>query len=245
MITGYREQPKMGPMPKSSTTLAAIKNYEKTRNITVGSRNQPNASLAISTPIPKSLPRMGPTPPSNYQQRSAPVNLTVGSNNFQGDPDRLARQDEYRTRYASQIAEANRKGNFDTPRIIADSLRGSRVATSSDFARFKDAFQGYDHGLGNWKKWGGGNKMGSAGAAVNAARRAQKARRDAQRAARDNPLSIPSLNNVMMAVTPWAKVGAWEKNFLQDSLRNIQRNQPGAYDSEKMRLTSMYPGFQA
>jgi hypothetical protein len=188
MITGYREQPKMGPSPKSSTTA------NTTRSITVGSRSQPNASLAIRGSQEYSQ-RMGPMLPSNYQQRSAPVSLTVGS----GDPDRLAKQDQYKTRYASQIAEANRKGNFDIPRIIADSLRWSRVATPSDFADFKDTFQGYDHGLSNWKKWGGGNKMGSAGAAVNAARRAQKARRDAQKAARDNPFSIPSLNNVLMA----------------------------------------------
>jgi len=224
-ITGYKEQPKMGPSPKSSTTA------NTTRSITVRGPSQPNASLAISTP------RMGPMPPSNYQPRSAPVNLTVGS----GNPDRLAKQDEYKTRYASQIAEANRKGNFDTPRIIADSLRWSRVATPKSFADFKDAFQGYDHGLGNWKKWGGGNKMGTAGASINAARRAQKARRDAQR--NNDAFSIPSLNNVMMAVTPWAKVGAWEKNFLQDSLRNIQTNQPGAYQGELNRLRKTYPGF--
>ena len=185
-ITGYKEQPKMGPTFKKSPTAST------TKSITVGSRSQPNASLAISSP------RMGPMPPSNYQSRSAPVNLTVGS----GDPDRLAKQDEYRARYASHIAEANKKGNFNTPEIIANSLRLSRVASSSDFADFKDTFQGYDHGLGNWKKWGGGNKMGSAGASVNAARKAQKARRDAQRAARDNPFSIPSLNNVLMAGDP-------------------------------------------
>ena len=169
----------MGPTFKKSPTAST------TKSITVGSRSQPNASLAISSP------RMGPMPPSNYQPRSAPVSLTVGS----GDPDRLAKQDEYKTRYASQIAEANRKGNFDTPRIIANSLRWSRVATSKSFADFKDAFQGYDHGLGNWKKWGGGNKMGSGGAAVNAARRAQKARRDAQR--NNDAFSIPSLNSLM------------------------------------------------
>ena len=186
MITGYKEQPKMGPIPKSTTTA------NTTRNITVRGPSQSNASLAISSP------RMGPMPPSNYQQKSAPVNLTVGS----GDPDRLAKQDEYRTRYASQIAEANKKGNFNTPKIIADSLRSSRVATRLDFTNFKDTFQGYDHGLGSWKKWGGGNKMGSAGASINAARRAQKARRDAQKAASKNPFSIPSLglDNVMMAL---------------------------------------------
>ena len=88
--------------------------------------------------------------------------------------------DEYLRRYANQIAEANSQGNFNTPEIIANSLRLSRVATPKDFADFKEAFKDYDHGLGSWKKWGGGNKMGSAGAAVNAARRARaEARRSA------------------------------------------------------------------
>ena len=88
--------------------------------------------------------------------------------------------DEYTKRFANQIAEANSQGNFNTPAIIANSLRLSRVATPKDFADFKEAFKDYDHGLGSWKKWGGGNKMGSAGAAVNAARRARaEARRSA------------------------------------------------------------------
>jgi hypothetical protein len=88
--------------------------------------------------------------------------------------------DEYLKRYANQIAEANSQGNFNTPEIIANSLRLSRVATPKDFADFKEAFKDYDHGLGSWKKWGGGNKMGSGGAAVNAARRARaEARRSA------------------------------------------------------------------
>jgi hypothetical protein len=87
---------------------------------------------------------------------------------------------EYLERYANQIAEANSQGNFNTPEIIANSLRLSRVATPKDFADFKEAFKDYDHGLGSWKKWGGGNKMGSGGAAVNAARRARaEARRSA------------------------------------------------------------------
>jgi len=88
--------------------------------------------------------------------------------------------DEYLKRYANQIAEANSQGNFNTPEIIANSLRLSRVATPKDFADFKEAFKDYDHGLGSWRKWGGGNKMGSGGAAVNAARRARaEARRSA------------------------------------------------------------------
>jgi hypothetical protein len=78
--------------------------------------------------------------------------------------------------------------------------------------------------------------------------RTPKERRNRERMAGEEVSSVfgPStLEGTLMAVTPWAKVGAWEKNFLQDSLRNIQRNQPGAYDSEKMRLTNTYPGFQA
>ena len=90
--------------------------------------------------------------------------------------------DEYLKRYANHIAEANSQGNFDTPKIIANAIRLSRVATPKDFADFKEAFKDYDHGLGSWKKWGGGNKMGSAGAAVNAAR---KARAEARRSAPD------------------------------------------------------------
>ena len=88
--------------------------------------------------------------------------------------------DEYLKRYANHIEEQNRKGNFNTPEIIASALRSSRTATRKDFADFKEAFKDYDHGLGSWKKWGGGNKMGSGGAAVNAARRARaEARRSA------------------------------------------------------------------
>ena len=78
--------------------------------------------------------------------------------------------------------------------------------------------------------------------------RTPRERRNRERMAGDEVSSVfgPStLEGTLVAVTPWAKVGAWEKNFLQDSLRNIQKNQPGAYDSEKMRLTNMYPGFQA
>ena len=88
---------------------------------------------------------------------------------------------DYENRYANQIAEANSKGNYDTEKIIANAIRLSRVATDKDFSDFKETFKDYDHGLGSWKKWGGGNKMGSGGAAVNAAR---KARAEANAASR-------------------------------------------------------------
>lgn len=79
---------------------------------------------------------------------------------------------DYENRYANQIAEANSKGNYDTETIIANAIRLSRVATRKDFEDFKETFKDYDHGLGSWKKWGGGNKMGSAGARINTERKA-------------------------------------------------------------------------
>ena len=83
------------------------------------------------------------------------------------DPARKAAQDELIKRWGAQIAE---DGGTDYARIIADGLRSSRVATPEDFDNFYWAFQDDDHGLGGWKKIGGGNKMGSGGAAINAAR---------------------------------------------------------------------------
>jgi hypothetical protein len=225
MITGYREQPKMGPTFKKSPTAST------TKSITVGSRSQPNASLAISSP------RMGPMPPSNYQPRSAPVSLTVGSRTPEAVPNKNVERfsqgsfgvgkeyDRYTNMFQRQIDEGS---------TLERAMYRSKTSTPQDHI---NAFGNRD----NWRTWTGGNKMGSAGAAVNAARRAQKANRDARR--NNDAFSIPSLNNVMMAVTPWAKVGAWEKNFLQDSLRNIQTNQPSAYQGELNRLRKTYPGF--
>jgi hypothetical protein len=103
--------------------------------------------------------------------------------------------DEYLKRYANQIAEANSQGNFNTPEIIANSLRLSRVATPKDFADFKEAFKDSDHGLGSWKKWGGGNKMGSGGAAVNAARRARAEARRSAPDANKNPYTKSSYDD--------------------------------------------------
>ena len=122
--------------------------------------------------------------------------------------------DEYLKRYANQIAEANSQGNFNTPEIIANSLRLSRVATPKDFADFKEAFKDYDHGLGSWKKWGGGNKMGSGGAAVNAAR---KARAEARRSAPDANVNNYVNKNLFdrIGLTPVS-------NFLDSRLNDVQ-----------------------
>ena len=186
----------------------------------------------------------------------------------------------YEKMYARQLAEGA---------TLEQAMRSNRASTPEDYRR---AFGNSDDPHQQWRKIGGGNKMGSAGASINAKRKAQKQARDArgesdpivsrigaffnklvgeeasddsttvrtsdyrtprerrnrERMAGDEVSSVfgPStLEGTLMAVTPWSKVGAWEKKFLQDSLRNIQRNQPGAYDSEKMRLTNTYPGFQA
>ena len=196
MITGYREQPKMGPTFNKSPAAST------TRTLNVGSRSQPNASLAISSP------RMGPMPPSNYQPRSAPVNLTVGSGTPEAVPNKNVERfsqgsfgigkeyDKYTNMFQRQIDEGS---------TLEQSMYLSRTATPQDHI---NAFGNKD----NWKKWGGGNKMGSAGAAVNAARRAQKARRDAQKAASKNPFSINALNNEVgqIAGVPYGDMGMYD-----------------------------------
>jgi hypothetical protein len=88
---------------------------------------------------------------------------------------------DYKDRYANQIAEAGATTDEEVVQAIKRALYLSRVATPQDFEKFHETFKDYDHGLGSWKKWGGGNKMGSGGAAVNAAR---KARAEANAASR-------------------------------------------------------------
>ena len=88
---------------------------------------------------------------------------------------------DYKDRYANQIAEAGATTDEEVVQAIKRALYLSGVATPQDFEKFHETFKDYDHGLGSWKKWGGGNKMGSGGAAVNAAR---KARAEANAASR-------------------------------------------------------------
>tara|TARA_R100000008_G_C3542145_1_gene145405 strand:- start:213 stop:911 length:699 start_codon:yes stop_codon:yes gene_type:complete len=191
MITGYREQPKMGPSPKSSTTA------NMTRSITVGSRSQPNASLAISSP------RMGPIPPSNYQPRSAPVSLTVGSRTPEALPNKSMERfsqgsfgigkeyDKYTKIYQRQIDEGS---------TLERAMYLSRTATPEDHIR---AFGNRD----NWKKWGGGNKRPSGTNATRMAAINRIRSRRAEAEAKNNPFSIPSLNNVLMAGAVYGDMG--------------------------------------
>ena len=182
-ITGYKEQPKMGPTFKKSPTAST------TKSITVGSRSQPNASLAISSP------RMGPMPPSNYQPRSAPVNLTVGS----GTPEAVPNKNVERFSQGSfGIGKEYDKytkihqNAIDGGSTLEQAMYLSRTATPQDHI---NAFGNRD----NWKKWGGGNKRASGTNATRMAAINRIRSRRAEAEARNNPFSIPSLNIVLMA----------------------------------------------
>ena len=81
----------------------------------------------------------------------------------------------YEEMYARQLAEGA---------TLEQAMRSNRASTPEDYLR---AFGNSDDPHQQWRKIGGGNKMGSAGAAVNAARRA---RAEARRSAPD-----PNVNN--------------------------------------------------
>ena len=74
----------------------------------------------------------------------------------------------YEEMYARQIAEG-------IP--LEEAMRFNRASTPEDYRR---AFGDSDDPRQQWRKIGGGNKMGSAGASINAKRRAQKQARDAR-----------------------------------------------------------------
>jgi len=74
----------------------------------------------------------------------------------------------YEEMYARQLAEGH---------DLETAMRFNKASTPEDFRR---AFGRSDDPRQQWRKWGGGNKMGTGGAAVNAARRAKaEARRSA------------------------------------------------------------------
>jgi len=74
----------------------------------------------------------------------------------------------YEEMYARQIAAG-------IP--LEEAMRFNRASTPEDYRR---AFGNSDDPRQQWRKIGGGNKMGSAGASINAKRRAQKQARDAR-----------------------------------------------------------------
>ena len=77
------------------------------------------------------------------------------------DPEKKAAQEKWKGIWANQIAEGI---------SMDDAMRSSRTVTPEEWEDYKWAFS-EDTDLNNWKKWGGGNKMGSGGAKINADRK--------------------------------------------------------------------------
>ena len=88
------------------------------------------------------------------------------------DPERKAAQDKWRKIFANSIEEGKRKGRSEIDSMDM-AVRYSKVMTPEENREYKWAFQETTNAP-DWKKWGGGNKMGSGGAKVNAARKAGK-----------------------------------------------------------------------
>ena len=97
------------------------------------------------------------------------------------DAARSATQDKYRKIFSRQIEEGRRQGK--SPLESMDfSVWHSRVATPEENQEYRWAFTPLGTQVRPWKKWGGGNKMGSAGARINAER---VAKAEAQKSAPD------------------------------------------------------------
>ena len=86
------------------------------------------------------------------------------------DPERKAAQDKWRKIFANSIEEGNRKGRSEID-SMDQAVRYSKTMTPEENREYKWAFEETTNAP-DWKKWGGGNKMGSGGAKVNAARKA-------------------------------------------------------------------------
>ena len=84
------------------------------------------------------------------------------------DPERKAAQEKWRKIFANHIEEGKSKGRSEIDSMDS-AVRWSRTMTPEENAEYKWAFEETTNAP-DWRKWGGGNKMGSGGAAVNAAR---------------------------------------------------------------------------
>tara|TARA_B100000131_G_C17982473_1_gene559201 strand:+ start:112 stop:924 length:813 start_codon:yes stop_codon:yes gene_type:complete len=115
---------------------------------------------------------------------------------FAHEVDYFSEQEEFEARqaarekwlgiYANKIIEGEKKGRSAID-SMDQAVRWSKTMTPGENREYKWAFEGITNAP-DWKKWGGGNKMGSGGRAVNAAR---KARADSKRQARQ---SAPDAN---------------------------------------------------
>lgn len=126
---------------------------------------------------------------------------------FAHEVDYFSEQEEFEARqaarekwlgiYANKIIEGEKKGRSAID-SMDQAVRWSKTMTPGENREYKWAFEGITNAP-DWKKWGGGNKMGSGGRAVNAAR---KARADSKRQARQsapdantNPYTNPSYDD--------------------------------------------------
>ena len=89
----------------------------------------------------------------------------------------------YEKMYAAQLAEGH---------DLETAMRYNKAATPEDFLR---AFGQSSDPRHQHRKWGGGNKMGSGGAAVNAARRARAQARKSAPDANKNPYTKSSYDD--------------------------------------------------
>jgi len=95
------------------------------------------------------------------------------------DAARAAVRDKYRKVFAPQIREGLSQGISEL-QSMDEGVNHSKVMTPGENLEYRWAFAPLGSEAKAWRKWGGGNKMGSAGASVNAARRARaEARRSA------------------------------------------------------------------
>ena len=100
---------------------------------------------------------------------------------FAHEVDYFSEQEEFEARqaarekwlgiYANRIEEGERKGRSAID-SMDQAVRWSKTMTPGENREYKWAFEGITNAP-DWKKWGGGNKMGSAGARINAERAAK------------------------------------------------------------------------
>jgi len=122
-------------------------------------------------------------------------------------------RDKYRKVFAPQIREGLSQGLSEL-QSMDEGVNHSKVMTPGENREYRWAFAPLGSEAKAWRKWGGGNKMGSAGASVNSARRA---RADARRSAPDANVNNYVNKNLFdrIGLTPVS-------NFLDSRLNDVQ-----------------------
>ena len=110
------------------------------------------------------------------------------------DAARENTRNKWRSLYSDVIEEGRRHGRSELESMDR-GVSFSKVMTPEENREYRWAFEPLGTKAWPWRKWGGGNKMGSGGAKVVAAR---KARAEARRSAPDankNPYTNPSYDD--------------------------------------------------